>query len=195
MQLDAQDYLRLVEAQHQLASWDTESQGREGDYGRMYVVSVKPFGCPPITLSISPNGQDKALVKNARDLLHEYPVWLTYYGKGHDVPLLNTRLVRWGYAPLEPRHHIDLYFVLKYRLKTGRKSQAHLLEFLQDTMLAMGIRPERKMSISPNVWSDLFTHFKPNMKLLRERCASDTVGLEALYRVTRHLIRDIVRST
>ena len=193
MQINCQHYLDLVEREHLLAAWDTESQGFEGDYGRLYVVSVKPFGKDPITLSIAENGQDKGLVKDARDLLHEYPCWTTFYGKGHDVPLLNTRLVRWGYAPLDPTHHVDMYYVLKYRLKTGRKSQAHLLEFLGDTMDDLGIPRESKMTISPNVWSDLFTSFPKNIRLLRERCESDAMGLESLYRVTRGLIKDIAR--
>ena len=193
MNIDCQHYLDLVENEHLLAAWDTESQGFEGDYGRMYVVSVKPFGKEPITLSLSENGQDRGLVKDARDLLHEYPCWMTFYGKGHDVPLLNTRLVRWGYAPLETRHHIDVYFLVKHRLKTGRRSQAHLLEFLGETMDLLDIPRVAKMTVSPNVWSDLFTNFPKNIRLLRNRCASDTVGLEALYRMTRHLIRDIAR--
>ena len=193
MQVDAQHYLDLVEKTQQLVCWDTESQGLEGDYGRLYVVSIKPFGRDPITLSVGANGQDKGLAKEARDILNSYPMWVTYYGKGHDIHLLNTRLIRWGYEPLRPANHADMYYQLKYKLKTGRHSQAHLIEFLEDTMVAMGIEPERKMTISPNVWSDLFTHFNKNIRLLRERCDSDTRGLEALYRTTRHLIRDIVR--
>lgn len=193
MQIAASDYLRLVEQAGNLVFWDTESQGLEADYGRMYVVSGKSFGKPPVTFSVGENGQDKGLVREARDFLNEADCWVTYFGKGHDVPLLNTRLIRWGYEPLLTKPHIDMYYVLKYRLKTGRHSQAHLLEFLEETMEGMGIEPERKMTISPNVWSDLFTRFDRNIKLLRARCESDTRGLEALYRVTKHLIRDISR--
>ena len=191
MQLDCQTFLRLVEKNGSLIFWDTESQGREGDYGRMYIVSVKPFNKPPVTLNIGENAQDKGLVKEAKDLLDKADCWVTFYGKGHDVPLLNTRLIRWGYPPLNVVPHIDMYFQLKYKLKTGRKSQAHLLEFLQDTMISLGIPPEKKMSVSPNVWSDLWSDYKKNIKILIDRCASDTIGLEALYKVCKHLIRDI----
>ena len=193
MQVDPQHYLDLVEKSGRLMFWDTESQGLEGDYGRLYVCSAKLYGAKPVTFSVGESGQDKGLVRDARDYLDTADCWVTYYGKGHDVPLLNTRLVRWGYAPLLPKSHVDMYYQLKYKLKTGRHSQAHLLEFLEDTMAGMGIEPEHKMTISPNTWSDLFTRFDRNIKLLRERCASDTKGLEALYRVTRHLIRDISR--
>ena len=193
MNIDCQHYLDLVEKEHLLAAWDTESQGLVGDYGRLYVVSVKPFGKATITLTISENGQDKRLAKDARDLLHEYPCWVTFYGKGHDVPLLNTRLTRWGYSPLETRHHVDAYYLVKHRLKTGHRSQAHMLEFLGDTMAMLGIPRARKMTVSPNVWSELFPNYHKNIRFLRDRCESDAEGLESLYRVTRHLIRDIAR--
>ena len=191
MNLDTQQFLRLVEANHTLHFIDTESQGREGDYGRMYVVSSKPYGKSSVTLSLGENLCDRGLMRDAKVLLEQAAAWVTFYGKGHDVPLINTRLIRWGYKPLEPRPHIDLYYQLKYKLKTGRKSQAHLLEFLEDTMRVMGIEPQHKMTVSPNTWSDLPTRFSRNIKILRDRCASDVAGLEALYRVTSHLIRDV----
>lgn len=193
MQIDAQNYLELVESKKSIVCWDTESQGFEGDYGRLYVASVKQPGRKPVTFHIGPNAQDKGMVKDLRDYLNEFDCWVTFYGKGHDVPLVNTRLLRWGYEPLQPRHHVDMYFTLKYKLKTGRKSQAHLLDFLQDTMKIMGIKQEKKMSVSPNVWSDLWTDYNKNIQILIDRCESDTVGLETLYRVTKHLIRDIKR--
>jgi len=190
-QIEAQKYLNFVEKSNSLFIFDTESQGMEGDYGRVYAVSIKPFNKPVSTLLIGKNACDKGIVIEAKRILEQADMWCSFYGKGHDIPLLNTRLIRWGQPPIEPRPHIDMYFQLKYKLKTGRKSQAHLLEFLQDTMITLGINPEHKMSVSPNVWSDLWSEYAKNIKILEERCASDVVGLEALYRTCRHLIRDI----
>lgn len=186
-------FLDLVEKTGEIAAWDSESSGRQGDYDRLYVISVKPFGKPPVTFKIGSNLQDKGLVKEARDYLNSFKAWITFYGRGFDTLLLNTRLLRWGYPPLEKIPHVDMYFQLKYKLLTGRKSQAHLLEFLEDTMTLMGITPEKKISVSPNVWSDLPTHYKKNIAILVERCESDTCGLEALYRTTRQMIREITR--
>lgn len=157
------------------------------------MISAKPFLKPPKTWVIGENMQDKGMCREAADYLNEADAWVTFYGKGHDVPLLNTRLLRWGYKPLKKIHHIDMYFQLKPKLKTGSKSQAHLLNFLQDTMEIMGIPQEEKMAVSPNVWSDLPTQYHRNIKILKERCESDAVGLETLYRVTRHCIVDITK--
>lgn len=191
MQLDAQNFLDLVENKKTLYFFDTESQGLEGDYGRLYISSIKPYRSKVMTLNIGENASDKGLARETRDILEGADAWATYYGKGHDIPLLNTRLTRWGYAPVTPKPHIDMYYVLRYKLKTARRSQAHMLEFLQDTMKLMGIKQQAKMTVSPNVWSDLWQNFTDNIAILRSRCASDVEGLEALYRVTRHLIRDI----
>lgn len=193
MQLDAQNFLDLTEATHKLALWDTESTGLAGDYGSIICASVKPYGKPPITFAIEQVGNDRRVVRELADRLAEFEGWVTYYGKGHDVPLVNTRLVRWGLPPLVRRPHLDLYYVVKHRTKTGRRSQAHLLEFLEETMEEMGIEPATKMTLSPNVWADLARKFETNLRTLRRRCESDTVGLEALYRMTRRLVRDITR--
>ena len=193
MNLPASDFLRFVEAQKSIVFWDTEGSSLAGDYGSIHVVSMKPYGKAPVTFQVKHAETDHRVVVAARNWLNQSYAWVTFYGKGHDVPLLNTRLLRWGEKPLESRPHIDLYFTLKPKLKTGRKSQAHLLEFLQETMKSLGLKPEKKMTIAPNVWSDLQANFAPLIQTLVQRCESDTRGLEMLYRCTKHLIRDITR--
>lgn len=191
MQVDPQRYLDLVEKSGKLYMVDSESQGREADYGRLYVISVKPYGQDPTSFVIGENMQDKGMVVAARDMIDEADCIVTFYGKGFDVPMINTRLLRYGKLPLKPVHHIDMYFTLKPKIKTGSKSQAHLLEFLHDTMEAAGIPAEKKMTVAPNVWSDLPAFYHKNIRILRKRCESDTAGLESLYRAARHLIREI----
>lgn len=192
MQLDPQRYLDLVESSGRLVFIDTESSGGLiGDYGQITVATVKPFNQPPRSYVMGANFQDKGLVKEFRDDLANADCLVSFFGKGYDVPIVNTRLIRWGYKPLAKRHHIDLYFVLKPKLKTARKSQAHLLDFLGDTMKLLGIKPEVKMSVSPNVWADLASDYTRNINILKTRCESDCTGLESLYKVTRHLIADI----
>ena len=193
MQVDVQRYLDFLEDSGKFYFVDTESQGLEGDYGRLYVGSVKEFDGPTTTFYIGENFSDRGMVRDLKDKMEEADAWVTFYGKGHDIPLINTRLARWGYKPLEQRHHIDMFYQLVRKLKTARKSQAHLLEFLEDTMEILGLKVERKMTISPNVWSDLPTHYHRNIKILRDRCDSDVDGLKVLYQVTRGLIRDIKR--
>lgn len=193
MQLDAQEYLDVVEKGGELVMYDCESSNLQADYGKLVVGSIKPFGKKAELYSIGDNFSDKGLAKAIKERLEAADAWVTFYGKGFDLPFINTRLIRWGYFPVEKRPHIDMYYILKHNTLAGRRSQAHMLEFLEDTMEIIGIKKQAKMTVSPNVWADLFANFHKNINILRDRCESDTEGLEALYRVARHLIRDIKR--
>jgi uncharacterized protein YprB with RNaseH-like and TPR domain len=185
MQLDTQDFLRLVEKSKTLCCWDTESTGLRGDYNSILCLSVKPFHDKPTTFSIVQPGNDQKVVKEAKAMLESMDCWVTYYGKGFDIKMLNTRLLKWGLDPVEKRPHVDLYFTLKSHLLTGRRSQAHLLEWLET--------PEKKMSVGADMWNDVLRNPQKAIKTMIERCESDCQGLENLYDKTRHLINDVKR--
>ena len=61
------------------------------------------------------------------------------------------------------------------RLRWNERRQRQLL------LEQLGLKQEKKMSVSPNVWSDLPSNYKKNIAILRDRCESDVVGLETLY--------------
>jgi len=184
VKVDPQQFLDLVEGAHKLVFVDIEAMGLKADYGSAICVSFKPFDKKPYTFSVSRPGDDKKLVKEAKEELEKYLVWCTYFGKGFDIKFLNTRLLRWGLLPIESRHHLDLFFTLKANVLTARKSQSHLLAWLET--------PEQKMSVSASDWADL--PFNPKLlATMVRRCESDVSGLEALYRRCRHVIKDITR--
>lgn len=181
MQLNVQDYLDLVEDTGKLVCFDIESTGLGGDYNSVLVVSIKPYNQKPITFSVKQAGYDIKVVREAKEELEKYLCWVSYYGKGFDIKMLNTRLTRWGINPVAPRHHLDLYFALKEKLLTKRKSQGHLLGFFECD--------RQKMSVSAEEWNKVVAG--GSLKTMIERCESDTEGLESLYKKTRHLIKDL----
>lgn len=185
MQIDPQDYLDLVEQTGKLLFVDIESTGLKGDYNTVLVVSIKPFGKKPYSFSVSQVGKDASVVRKAKETLEDAGCWVTYYGKGFDIPMMNTRLLRHGVDPIEKRPHLDLYFTLKSNLLTGRRSQSHLLSWLKT--------PEQKMGVSADTWAEMSASFNENMPIMIKRCESDVAGLEALYKKTRHLVREITR--
>jgi len=185
MQIDAQIFLPIAERAGQVAIIDSEATGTKGDYNSLLVVTIKPLGRPPVTLSVERPGDDRSLARDARDLLHEYAVWVSYYGKGFDMPMLQSRLLRHNLKPLERRLHIDVYWHMKAHSLTARRSQAHLLEWL-DT-------PSKKMTLSPELWNQVLKDPARGLAVLRSRCESDCEGLEALYNRTKHLIVNITR--
>lgn len=183
MQLDPQEFLSLVESTGKICFFDLESSGTKGDYNAVHVVSIKPYKQKPITFSVKQPGYDIKVVREAKQELEKYMCWVTYYGKGFDVKMINTRLTRWGMEPIEKRLHIDMYFTLKENLLTGRRSQAHLLRFFECE--------HQKMDVSPEEWNTVVA--TGDLTKMIARCESDTQGLESLYEKTKHLIRDIKR--
>lgn len=185
LELDPQIFLRLVEKAGTLGFVDIEATGLKGDYNSVLVVSIKPFGKKATSYCIKQAGNDQKVVKDAKEALEKLDCWATYYGKGFDIPMLNTRLLKWGSDPIAKKPHIDMYYTLKYNLLTARKSQGHLLSWLET--------PESKMTVSAEDWNRILADTEGTMKTMVKRCESDTKGLEALYKRTKHLIRDIKR--
>ena len=183
MKLEAQTYLDWAEELNQICFFDIEASGLKGDYNSTLVVSILPFKGKPETYTVKRVGFDRALLEEVSKKLSSYHCWVTYYGKGFDIKMLNTRLTRWGLPPIPSRNHIDLYFSLKYHLLTARKSQGHLLSWLGT--------PESKMSVSASVWSEIASDLDKHMPTMIARCESDTKGLRALYKRTRHLIKEV----
>lgn len=184
MQIRAEEFLPIAERAGAVAFVDIEASNLKADFGTVVVVSIKPFGKPPITFSAAP-GKDKALLEKVAVELSKYQVWVTFYGKMFDIPFINSRLLLNKLPPLSKNHHVDMYWVIKSRTALSRRNQAHLLEWLET--------PSKKMSVSPNVWAHMAAQPTESLKILRERCASDVTGLEAMYKRTKHLIQEITR--
>lgn len=184
MNLNEQDYLDLIEQAGKLAFLDIEATGLRADYSSVLVVSIKPYGKDPYSILINQVGNDVGVVMQAKHELEKYLCWCTYYGKGYDIPFLNTRLLKWGKKPIDKRHHLDMYYTLKANTLVSRRSMAQMAGFLN--------LENQKMGVSPNVWSEVGIN-KKHLKTMRERCESDVTVLEDLYKKSRHVIRDIKR--
>ena len=196
MQLPAQDFLRLVEQAKTIVFYDLEATGLRGDYNSVLCVSVKPFGSKPKTFAIEKPGHDKKVVQGAAELLSNADAWVTYYGKGFDFKMINTRLLKWGLKPLLSKPHLDMYYILKHHLNTSRRSQAHLLDWLRVNRTGESTDRDNeevvhKMSVSADEWNEVLANPRKAMPTMIKRCESDCAGLEALYRRTKHLIREI----
>ena len=183
MQLDAQKFLSLVEETNQIAFVDLEMTGTRGDYNSILVASILPYKAKkPVTFATDRPGIDRKVALATKNELEKYLCWVTYYGKGFDIPFLNTRLLRWKSLPVESRYHVDMYYVLKYNLLTARRSQGHLLAWMK--------APNQKMTVSAESWNEVIACEPGKMDEMIKRCESDTQGLRNLYTETRHVIKD-----
>lgn len=183
MQVEAQEFLSLVEETNRICFFDLESTGFNGDYCSILTVSILPYkDKKPITFAISKTGQDKKVVKATIEEMNKYSVWVGYYSKMFDVPMINTRATLHGLAPLEKKPHLDMYFLLRSRLNCSRRSQAHYLDWFNLS--------EKKMTLSPDEWNQV--HQK-GTKVMQERSESDVRGLRGLYDRTKHLVINVAK--
>lgn len=184
--VDTQKYLEYLEKTNSICFFDIESTGLRGDYGTVLVATVRPYRGRPTTLRVEQIGNDQRLVRDLSDLLDSFDCWVSYYGKGFDKPMVNTRLLRHGRDPLPAKHHIDLYFTLKANTLMSRRSllqYAGLLEL-----------HDQKMGVSPNVWTEILRQPRGQaMRTMVQRCESDTEVLKQLYDATKHIIKEIKR--
>lgn len=179
MRIEPEDYLRLVEQAETLCFFDIETTGLQADYGKTLVFSwaMGPKRAPQSYLLNTKD--DKILVQQARDILNVADCWVSYNGKMFDKPYLNSRLLEHNLALIDQKPHVDMYFVLKHKIRTGSKALGNVARWLQ--------LKEDKMSLPPKSWRD------QDMPLLKRRCESDVKLLQQLYLRTKHLIRDINR--
>lgn len=185
MKVSVKDYLELVKStENGLCFFDIEASGLRGDYNSTLCVSILPYNGEPRSFVVNQLGNDQKLVREAKTELEKYKCWVGYYSKGFDRPFLNTRLLKWGLDPIEKRHHIDLYYVLKHNTLMSRRSMAQYAGLLETH--------DQKMGVSPNVWSEMGFKMKEHMPLMVSRCESDCKVLRDVFNKTEHLIADIV---
>lgn len=196
MQIDPHAFLRLAEAARTIVSFDIEATGLRGDYNSILCISIRPVGGKATTFAIEKPGRDREVVKEASAMLASMDCWISYYGKGFDFPMINTRLLKWGLPPLQRKPHLDMYYTLKSNLNTSRRSQAHLLDWLRIKQTGESTDRDNndqvhKMTVSADEWNEVLANPERAMPTMIKRCESDTLGLQALYLRTKHLIKDI----
>lgn len=187
MQVKTQEFLRLCEDSGKLVFFDIEATGLRGDYNSILVISIKPYHQDPISFSVMQPGNDRRVVRQAADYLSSDKalIWCGYYSKGFDFPMITTRLLKWGLPPLEKKLHLDMYYMLKSKILTARRSQGHLLSWLGTE--------NTKMGVGADVWNNVLEDPKKHMPTMIKRCESDCAGLEDLYDKTSHLILEVTR--
>lgn len=118
---------------------------------------------------------DRSVVKQIRDKLNEHHLYCTWFGKGFDVPMLQSRLTKHGMKMLSRAFHIDLCFYAKgWRgLKPRNARLSTVAEFFNLS--------ERKQDVDMEVWEMAGAGDKKSMDIIADRCRSDVRILYELY--------------
>lgn len=173
MKVEVPQFLRLVEGANSLLLFDLETQGLNADYGKILVYSRMWYGDKAPTTTLRENN----ILRAMRSDFEKADLLVGYNSRLFDVLFANTRLLERGLPPLPQRHHLDLYFALKGKLRTTSKSMGAVGSLL-------GLE-EKKMGIAAKEWRN------NNWKALTARCESDVKLLRDVYNAAKHLVKTI----
>lgn len=115
---------------------------------------------------------DSGLLKKAAKIFEKADMVVTHYGRKHDIPFINTRLLYHHLPPLAKVPHVDTWAIAKYQLRFQSNRQANITEYLT--------APE-KQSVPKKEWRLTRAGCKKTIKKLNSRCASDVDGLREMY--------------
>lgn len=164
---------------------DIETTGLKSDFGRVICGVIKEYGTRREAVSYVPKNylDDSKCLLKIRDRLNQFDIVVTHYGKGFDIPFLNSRLFQNGEERVKKMFHVDTYYIAKHKLKTqSRKS----LKSLGDT-LQLG---EQKMGVPRWVWNGARDGSRECIEKLVDRCVSDVLMTEELY--TKMLVSGLI---
>lgn len=169
--------------------WDIECTHLKADFGTCLCIGYKWLGQKKVHVpSImdykgwqKDTTNDKKLLQEFYKVASEADMWVTYYGKGFDVPYIQAKLLEHGLPYLPPVPHVDLYFTVKSNLALSRKSLANVSTFLQ--------LDAKKTPVAGTVWKRATTGHGPSIRYVIDHCKADVNLLEEAYYKLRPLVR------
>lgn len=169
-----------------IIGWDLEATNLTANFGYILCFGYKVFGeGKPRIISITDFPlfkkdctNDREVVKAAAEILSTADAWCTWYGKGFDVPLLNSRLIFHGMKPLPPVPHIDGWWIARFKMRLNSNRLATVSAFLEVS---------EKTPLTGPKWIRAAAGHKPSIKYVTEHCAQDVVVLEEVYTRIRPL--------
>jgi hypothetical protein len=139
--------------------------------GEILCFAAKWLGRPKIFFhSVHKDGKPAMLAK-AWDLLDEADAVMTYYGRRHDIPILNREFLLAGMTPPSPYRQIDLYFVVRQTFGFPYKSLdyvSHQLGLSGKTMKLGLPFIVACMEGDERAWQKMAKYNKQDVRLLEE---------------------------
>lgn len=173
------DILAVAEECPQLrvGFWDIETTDLKGNIGVIIASCIKEVGKDEVIVQREgrTGSNDKQLCIAIRDQLEQFHIIFGYYSRGFDLPMLNTRLLRWGERSVKPMMHCDVYFSMVRSGPTINTTNRRL-----DTILKHLRTKNQKTPLNPEVWQRAaLDGDKESMDIIVEHCIADVKSTEA----------------
>lgn len=136
---------------------------------------------------------DKPLVKAIRNHLMKYDGLVTYNGRNFDLPFLRSQLLCYDIEPMKDMFHVDVFYVVKYRLKLHNNKLNSLIQFLNTTRKNKKTI-EEKTFINSMYYRKAITGDKSGIEELIRHCKKDVLALEQCYDLLKPEVRSLRKS-
>jgi uncharacterized protein YprB with RNaseH-like and TPR domain len=173
------------------AYWDTESTGLTAIMGRMLAAAVADSWGNVTVRRVDEFAQksrldDSGLCQWYRDELEQSELLISWNGFGHDVPLLNARLLRWGKRPLGQRMQVDAMWKAgggRYGARIGSRKLDNVAKFFHIA--------EAKTPLDWETWQLAGMGDEAAMAEIVEHNVADVLVTRAVFNHLKPLIRTI----
>jgi len=169
-----------------VCTWDLESSHLKANFAQLLTSAIKPYGWGKPTIFVRdnlPSSDDRKLLKQTRDELEKYDIIITYYGTKFDLPLLQSRLIHFGMAPLSFKGHIDAYNTAKKYINTHSRRLQVISEFF-------GI--QGKGRVVPADWVEAaYDGNQTALNKIAQHNKEDVEVLEETWELIKHFCRGI----
>lgn len=169
---------------------ETSQAGRgAGEWGIVYSWALKERGGKvrsDVMRERSLKEERRILVSLIREL-KDFDMVYTWYGTGHDIPILRTRALKHGlkFPEYMELYHTDLLYVCRHRFKLTSNRLAHVCEFF-------GI-PD-KTPLDPDIWVRASFGDKKAFAYIHAHNIGDVVALEKVHERLEPFYRGVRRS-
>lgn len=172
-----------------VTAFDIEATGLKADFAFLLTCSFGDVGEKKVELFTlrsygdkNPLLYEKELVHDVREFMCEdIDVLLSYYGKGYDIPFLNSKMLEYGFDALPNLPHVDLYWTAKSNLSLSRKSMQNVGYFTQIS--------HEKSPVEGRLWKRAMTGDLGALREIEKHNVADIDVLRDVYIKLRPYVR------
>jgi len=170
-------------AEPRILIWDIESTSLNATFGTILCIGYKWLGKPkvyvPSILDSQTEGMldDSHLVQEFAKAFNECDYHTTWFGERFDLPMVCSKLIKYGMQPVAPKPHLDLW-------KTARKRFKLHSNRLQAWQQFLGL-DNAKTPISFDAWLQAAHGDKKALAEVKHHCKMDVLVLEEVFQKMR----------
>lgn len=169
--------------------FDIESTGLNATFGTILCIGHKFLSDPEVHVPTILDKRrkkdmldDKALVERFSKVYNWCDYSVGHYSSRFDLPMIRTKLLKYGLPPLPPKPHIDTWWIARRELKLHSNRLAVLQDFL-------GVA-HSKTPLKPDDWIQAAHGSKAALDYIVEHCRQDVLVLEEVFLKLRPLAKE-----